>query len=252
MFLPFTAIALTYVLGGLILVRAWRGKQFSRFSFFFSYLIYFLGTGVIMNLVDLLDRQDYPLAFWLRFLTLVVAEFALLVEIGDHIFAPYPAIRSLGRLVTILITLAFSTVYILPSLYAQRPSSVAVLDLVMRSAITKCAVLVALLAAARLYGVRPSRTVAGLALGLALYLAISTANFALAESWGPAVYGQAFSLIGPMSQVLCLLIWMITFWKTEPLREVAQPVPAGGTGTFEPLPDRLSRMNTILSRLFKK
>lgn len=252
MVLPLTAAALTYVLGMAILVRAWQGKLFSQFSLFFSYLIYLLGTGIVMNLVDFLDGQHYPLVFWLRFLTLVVAEFALLVEIGDHIFAPYPAIRNLGRLVTVAVTLVFSTAYIIPSFYAHRPSSVAVLDLVMRSAVTKCAILVALLVTARLYGVRLSKTVAGLALGIALYLAINTANFALAASWGPALYGQAFGLVGPMSQTLCLLIWMITFWTPVPVMHTPQPAPFDPTSTTEPLPDRLGRMNTTLARLFKR
>ncbi len=252
MVLPLTAAALSYVLGIAILVRAWQGKLFSQFPFFFSYLIYLLGTGVVINLVDFLDPQHFPLVFWLQFITLVIAEFVLLVEIGDHIFAPYPVIRNLGRLVIGVITLGFSSAYIIPSFFVSRPSSVAVLDLVMRSAVTKCAVVVALLVVARLYGVRPSRTVSGLALGLALYLAINTANFALAESWGPALYGQAFGLIGPMSLTLCLLIWMITFWTAEPVMHTAQAAPVDPTSTTEPLPDRLGRMNTTLARLFKK
>jgi len=251
MVLPLTAAALTYILGIAILVRAWQGKLFSRFSFFYSYLIYLLGTGVIMNLVDFLDGRHYPLVFWLRFLTLVVAEFALLVEIGDHIFAPYPAIRNLGRLVTVAMTLVFSTVYVIPSFYLHRPSSVAVLDLVMRSAVTKCAVLVALLVVARFYGVRPSKTVAGLALGLALYLAVNTANFALAESYGRELYGPIFSTIGPLSQALCVLIWTVALWRPEPDMEPARAVAAPREFS-EPLPNRLGKFNTVLTRLFRK
>ena len=245
-------VALSNAFGAATLVRGWQGRFVSRFSFFFSYLIYLLVTGLIINAVDFLAPQHYPRLFWLRFLTLVVAEFALLVEIGDHIFAPYPAIRSMGRLVTLTVTLVFSTAYIIPSFFVTRPSSVAVLDLVMRSAVTKCAILVALLAVARYYGVWPGKTVAGLALGLALYLAINTANFALAESWGFSRYGQVFATVGPMSQTLCLLIWMVTLWKPEPALRSTGPLSIDFHEVTEPLPDRLGRMNNTLARLFKK
>jgi len=151
----------------------------------------------------------------------------------------------------VAITLVFSTVYIIPSFYAHRPSSVAVLDLVMRSAVTKCAVLVALLVVARLYGVRPSKTVAGLALGLALYLAVNTANFALAESYGRELYGSIFSTIGPLNQTLCVLIWTVALWRPEPDFEPAREF-AAARAPSELVQDRLGKFNAALARLLRK
>ena len=67
MVLPLTAAALSSILAIAILVRAWQLKLFPRFSIFFSYLIYLLGTGIVLNLVDVLDGQHYPLVFLLNF-----------------------------------------------------------------------------------------------------------------------------------------------------------------------------------------
>ncbi len=244
-------IVLWYALGIAIIVRAWQGRFLPHYSFFFSYLIYLLVTGLGLNLVNYLAGQYYPLVFWLRFLTLVIAEFALLVEIGDHIFAARPVVRSLGRLVTIGITLAFTILYILPSFMETRPSDLAVLDLVKRSAFAKSMTMIALLAVARYYGVRLGKHVAGLALGLAVYLAVNTANFALAETFGSALYGPAFAIVGTMSEALCLLIWLVAFWRPEPAMQGYGASSVSGEFA-EPLPGRLVRMNTALVRLFRK
>jgi hypothetical protein len=224
----------------------------SEFSFFFSYLFYLLITSIVVNLADVLGLQFYVTAFWLRFLTLVIAEFALLLEIGDHIFRPYPAIRKLGRLITLGITFLFSIAYILPPLIEARPTSIAILDLVKRSALTKGVIIVALLGMARFYRVRLGRNVAGLVLGFAAYMAINTANFALAESYGRELYGPIFSTVGPLSQTLCVLIWTVALWHLEPVLAPVQGVAAHVARNPEPLPDRVGRLNATLSKLFRR
>lgn len=246
------ALFVQFVFGFTILVRAIQQGCVSRFPFFHSYLVYFLATGVVDVCVFAWAPQQYPTFFWIKFFILVIAEFALLVEIGDHVFAPYPGIRNLGRLVTVGITLAFSAFYILPSLFQTRPSDVAVLNLIMRSAFAKCMIMIALLAAARFYGVRLGRNVAGLVLGFAAYMAINTANFALAESYGRELYGPIFSTIGPLSQTLCLLIWTVALWHLEPVLAPVQGVAAHIARNPEPLPDRVGRLNATLSKLFRR
>src|SRR2546428_14080633 len=73
-----------------------------------------------------------------------------------------------------------------------------------------------LLGAARRYKVPLDRATSGIALGLAGYLAIFTANFALDEHFGHAVYGRVFSLIGPFAQPLTALIWTVSRWTYRP------------------------------------
>jgi len=240
-----------YILAVLIIVRAAQGRFFSEFPFFLSYLIYLLVTSALVNIADWAGWRFYVTAFWLRFFTLVIAEFALLLEIADHLFRPYPAIRKLGRLITLGITFVFTALYIVPPLLESRPSSLAILELMKRSTLTKGLVIVALLAAARYYRVRVNRNVAGLILGLAAYLTISTANFALAESYGRELYGSIFSTIGPLSQTLCMLIWTVALWHREPDLEPMRAI-ASARGFSEPLPNRLGKFNTVLTRLFRK
>jgi hypothetical protein len=250
--LDIAAAAGFYVLALLMIVRAVKGRYLSQFSFLFSYVIYLLLTGLVVNVLDIAGAQFYVTAFWLRFFTLVLAEFVLLLEIGDHIFRPYPALRQLGRLVTLGITLIFSSIYILPSLWAGRPTNIAILDLMKRSTLTKGIIIIALVAVARACRIRLGRNVAGLILGLAAYLTINTANFALAETYGRELYGPVFGTIGPLSQTLCVLIWTVALWRVEPVSASAGAAVTPGGEIIEPLPDRLGRFNTAVGRFLKR
>ena len=246
------ANVLTYLLGVTILVRGGEGRFLSRLSFFFSYLTYFLVTGLVGLLVFQVAPQYFPAFFWFRFFTLVLAEFALLVEIGDHLFTAYPALRALGRLVTFGITGIFLVLYILPSLLEARPSDVAVLDLVKRSALTKVVIIVVLFAVARYYRISLGRNVGGIALGLAIYVAIHTANFALAEHFGRVVYGSIFGVVGPLSQVVSLMIWAFALWRYEPAEQPKAGLAVAGGVPGAILTDQLGRYNAALDRLLRK
>jgi hypothetical protein len=246
------AIGLTYLLGVTILVRGGKGGFLSKFSFFFSYLTYFLVTGLVGLLILQVAPQYFPTFFWFRFFTLVLAEFALLVEIGDHLFTAYPALRLLGRVVTFGIASVFLLLYILPSFLEARSSDMAVLDLVKRSALTKVVIIVVLFAAARYYHISLGRNVGGIALGLTAYLAIHTANFALAEHFGRVAYGPIFSRVGPLSQVVSLMIWAFALWRYEPAEEQRLSFAAAGGAPGASLTDQLGRYNAALDRLLRK
>lgn len=245
-------IACSYLLGLTITARAVRGGYLSQYGFFFSYLIYFLVSGAVALTVYFFAPEYFVTLFWLRFITLGTAEFALLLEIGDHIFSPYPALRHLGRLVTLGIALLFSILYILPPLLEDYPSDVAILGLVKRSALTKGIIILLLLAAARYCRITLGRNIAGITLGLMAYLAIHTSNFALAESFGRARYAQTFGLIGPLSQTLTLLIWSIALWRYQPAaREILRVAETAGE-IPAPSSPQLGQFHTALTRLLRR
>ncbi len=243
-------IALSYVFGVAAIARATQRNYLSEFSFFFSYLIYFLMTGAALLLILAFFPTYFPTLYWIRFFTLVMAEFALLLEIGDHIFRDYPAIRQLGRILTYGIGTGFSIVYIIPPLLGSHPTDLIILGLIKRSALTKGVILLCLLGAARRYKVPLDRATSGIALGLAVYLAIYTANYALAEHFGRAVYGRVFSIIAPFTQTLTVLIWTVSLWNYRPALTSPPKFRDG-----RPLGDlglRLERFNTTLTGLLRR
>jgi hypothetical protein len=248
----YATILLSYVFGSVILVRAVHSGSLSRYAFFHSYLIYFLATGVARCAVWFWARQQYPVFFWINFVTLVIAEFVLLVQIGDHVFAQFPALRSLARLVTVGTATVFSIAFILPPLFEVRPSEIAIYDFVKRSAVTKALIILVLVVLARSFRVGLGRNIGGMALGLMACLGINTANFALVERLGWESYGDVFVVVGPVSQTLMVLIWAASLWRLDPVRVPAAKLTAVSSKSLEPLTDRLDEYNTRLDRLLRR
>jgi hypothetical protein len=238
------ALFSSYLIGFALVVRSVREGHFQHYSFFLSYFIYYLGTGVAGWGVLTWLPNYYSQYFWIRFLTLVIAEFAALVEIGNHVFRSRLALRALGRFVTIGVAGFFLAVYTLPPLLDIRPEELAVYDLVKRAALTKAVIAILLVAVAKRFRVPLGKNIAGVLLGLMSFLAINVANFALVEKLGWDAYGQVFASIGPLSQTLMVLIWLVSLWKYE-------PAPATGV-SLEPLPERLAHYDTSLERLLRR
>jgi len=235
-----------------LILRLIQQKCVSEFPLFFSYLAYMVASGAVVTFVYYAAPGTYPTAGWLRFLISLLAEFAVLVEVSDHIFKPFPAIRKLGRLITVLLCVMFSVIYVIPSLMELRPSSITLLDLAKRLSLTKAVMIIVLLAAARYYRIHLAKSISGILLGFSTYLAISVANFAMAEIYGRALYARTLSTVVPLSYTLCLVIWTIALWRYEPVLQTDREVPETAEKVSEPLAVQLGRFDTALTRLFRK
>ena len=233
-----------------LLFRAWRGALLRHFPLFYSYIAYvFVGSTATFALYYLRSRF-YPLAFWYFFLVGLLAEFAVLAQIGDHIFDSYPAVRVLGRFVICSVT-AISLVYILPGLINPASKARGLFDFTKGTLLAKAAIVIVLLAAARHVGIPLGRNVAGMLFGFSLYLGINVPNFVLHDAFGPAIYSRTFSTIGPLSWDLCLLAWTVALWRYEPA--IPAPIRVGESGTpAAALRYRLEQFNTALESLLRK
>ncbi len=241
---------LSLVLEILILVRAMKGRYASRFPFFYTFLAYvFFGSAIIFYGVRNLWPRYYSGVYWSFFLIGLLAEFAVLVEISDHIFSPYVAIRNLGRIATGITSIIFFILVIRPVLMASLPSSLLIPELVKFSSLTKAVIIVCLLAIARSFDLPMTANTSSMMAGLGLYLASNIVNFELLARLGAVRYGTTFALVGPVSYTLCLLVWTVSLWRFEP----AVYVPRGErpeSATY--VPDLLGRFNNSLSRLLRK
>jgi hypothetical protein len=230
----------------------WRGKRrrvLGQFPLFFSYIAYTFIWSAGTLVVYWVWPQHYASVFWYFFLLKLVVEFAVVVEISDQMFRPYPAVALLGRLVSLTLATALFALYILPALLNTRAEGLTLLDLIKRTSLAKVLIIVALLAAARSYGLTLGRNVAGLMLGLAFHLALNVANFALAEFYGRAMYGSVFAVLGPLSYVMAMAIWTQAMWDYEPARVAA---PARPDIASDNLDTHLGRFDSALARLFRR
>jgi hypothetical protein len=248
-----TALTISFfVLGPILIIRAAQGKYLFRFPIFYSYIVYMVVSGAIVTGLYLSASAHYPVAWWFRYLLSLLVEFAVVVEISDHLFSPYPAIRQLGRLLVAGICVTFFFLYILPSLMEVRPASITILDLAKRTSVTKAAAIIILIAAARYYHLRLGKNVAGMLVGFSFYLAVNVANFALAETYGRQLYAQTLGTLLQLSYALCLLVWTVSLWRYEPVLQTDREVPETAEKVSEPLAVQLGRFDTALTRLFRK
>ncbi len=205
-------------------------------------------TGVGLLVLYYTGTPYYSAAAWVRLLLSNLAEFAVLVEISNHIFKPYPAIRGLGCILTLSIGLILLLVYIFPFLFHPHPFDITFLELTKRISLAKGAIILVLLGTAHYYRLLLSRNVSGMILGFALYLSISIANHTAVEYFGEALYSGLLNIIFLLSYDLCLLVWAISLWRYEPVQAANRNLRQGE----EPLSDQLGRFDTTLMRLLRR
>jgi hypothetical protein len=235
-----------------LLARAIQGGFLSQLPFFYSYLGFVLLRAVVSLGFLWFLPQYHASVFWFCFLFEQIAEFAVLLEVSDHIFKRYAAIRSLGRLLVGLVCGVFLVFYILPSLAGSVPANRVILDLVKKTSLTKAVIILILFVAVRFYKLPLGRSISGVLLGFSIYLGANVANFALAEKLGPALYAPVFRIVGPLSWTLGSLVWVIALWRYEPAAQVSRGrlAPEGDVST--PVYALLGRLNDTLLRLLQK
>ncbi len=243
---------LFFFLATIIVARAIQGRFLGQFRYFYSYLIYAIISGIATWVIYPWGKTYYASIFWFRFFTTVVVEFAVLAEASDHIFSPYPAVRRLGRLLIVSICLIFLFLYVFPSLLDPRPTSAIMLDFLKRASLTKAAVIISLLAAARHYRLTIGKNISGIMLGFSIYLGINVVNFAIAEAYRSALYGRVFGIVLNMSSILCLSVWMVALWRYEPALAYSRELAPRRRGASQAVSYQLGRLNTTLMGFLRK
>ncbi len=218
------------------------------FPIFYSYMIYAMGGSAVMYGIYAFDRQAYPSACWFYYIISILVEFSVLVEISDHIFQHFPAIRYLGRALTLFISIGLAIFYVVPSIIGAQGRQEALLNFTVRASVTKLVIILALLVASRQFKSRLGKNVAGLMLGFSIYLGINVADYAAAKAFDSAIYAQILWIMSPASYVLCLLVWTVALWNYAP-SSLAAPV-AGGESPNVSL--ELNRYNNELTKFIER
>lgn len=240
-----------FFLEGVLILRGLGSKLFRVFPLFYSYIVYCSCGFLGMYMIYWLDPQVYPSAYWIYYLVSILVEFTVLLEISDQIFKPFPAIRNLGRALTIVISIGFGLIYILPAILGATHRRAALLDFTLRACVTKAIILAVLFYAARFYGSELGRNVAGLMLGFSIYLAMNIPMMAAGKSFVPAVGASILWVMSPLATGLCLLVWNLALWDIVPAPVMNALSPAAGRESDTVALD-LNRFNRELSKILHK
>jgi glucan phosphoethanolaminetransferase (alkaline phosphatase superfamily) len=250
MFALFLSVG-SVVLPVLLLARATQRGILQRLPFFYSYVAFvLLETLANLTLLSLLP-QDRAIVFWFGFVLWQIVEFAVLIEISDQIFKPFPPIRVLGRVLCAVVGMFFAMIYIFPAFEQNTSSASLFLDLAKRALLTKAVLVLVLLAAARYYKLTMSRGTRGILLGFMVYLAMNIANFELAQTFGRGFYAPIFQYVGPLAWILGATVWAAALWNEAP---ATLPPGPGGKRSRTPLAAgaELERYNDALTKLLQK
>jgi hypothetical protein len=240
------------VLEATLLLRGRKGGFFRHFPLFYSYIVYYFCASLATLLAYWLRPDFYATSYWFCYLVTLLAEFAVLLEISDHIFAPYPIIRMLGRSITVVICSLFFAFYVLPSFLQGQPRGAFLLDFSLWTSLTKVAIITVLIAIARFYGLKLGRNVAGLIAGFALYLGVYMVNFAAAQTFGKTIYADVLRFVGPFGSILCLAVWTATMWGFQLVPSPAPRPSETRARTLEEIDLELAQFNNALVRLLRK
>jgi len=235
---------------GTLLYRGLRGGFAKFYPLFYTYLIYDFTTTAGVFAIYWLWPSLHASAYWLCFVLSIVVEFAVLVEISDHIFQPYLAIRSLGRALAIAISGLLAVIYVFPAIFPPNQMRKALLDFALRTSLTKAVLLAVLFLVIRHFKIKLGRNSAGLFLGFSIYLAVNIANFPMEKRFGDH-YAHVLWVASPAAYLVCVVVWTLALWKVMPL------VVASSTGrTREEQSEQaalgLVRFNNTLSRFLHK
>lgn len=240
-----------FVLLGLLILRGTRSHVFRLFPLFYSYITYIFCGTLAMYLTLWLKPQKYATAYWIYFLVTILAEFMVLVEISDQIFRSYPAIRYLGRALTLLIAASLGGFYILPTILQSTGRTETLFEFTLRASVTKAIILAVLFYLARHYGSRLGRNVGGLMLGFSIYVGMNIATMAGAKAFGEGLFSQVFWFMVPLSFVLCISIWTLSLWEYSPIPERRSVAPVMGRDSKAVVLE-LTRFNSELTKFLHK
>jgi uncharacterized protein YjeT (DUF2065 family) len=239
------------VLEGLLILRGAANRAYRVFPLFYSYIAYCFCWVVGMYIIRSLDPEVYPSAYWICYLVSILMEFMVLIELSDHIFQPFPAIRSLGRALTCLVSVILGLLYVLPALHESAKRSSVLLDFTLRASMTKAVILTVLFYVARHYGSRLGRNVGGLMFGFSIYVAMNIAIMACAKVFGPVLFRSVFWFMVPLAFTLCALVWTISLWEVAPIPRMSA-IPTATERDSEAVALELTRLNNELSKLLHK
>jgi hypothetical protein len=236
----------------LLVARGIQRGFSSRLPFFFSYVSYMLLYTILDLGILWLAPRSYEAFFWTGFALWQIIEFAVLIEISDHIFDCISLLRKLGRLLCVATTVVFAALYLIPALLSNGSRGALILELAKRSVVTKAILILVLLAAQRLYKQKTAPGISGILLGFCVYLCVNIVNFELAEFYGEAVYGRLFSLLGPLSWTIGSILWVVTLWNYQEGEKATRLLSDNSTDGGLPVTTQLTRFNDALLKLLQK
>ena len=201
----------------LLLFRAVQGHLFRRYYFFFSYVVSVILASVILGAVLMTEpgSPHYQRWYWpVQFATLVTG-YGILLEILNHVLAPYPGAERFARISGLA---AFGVIFcfaLLAPVIIPRWSPGTVIEFERDLRCVQAIFIFGLLAVIFYYGIPIGKNMKGMIMGYGLYIFTSLVSLAL-RSYAGTAFDRVWDVVQPLSFVASLVIWLVALWSYCP------------------------------------
>jgi len=199
-----------------------RGKLLRRYPFFYIYAASIFVCDVLLFVTYKWNPAAYPAWCWgTEFLNILLG-CGIILEIFQHVLAPYPGAERLARITGVAV---FAAILCLAIFHPMAPGAVqggsAYVSLkkyvpLERNLLTVQALLFfAVLAVISYYRTSMGRNVKGMILGYGFWLGSSIMTLELWSFIGPR-FNVELNVIQPAAYLTALLIWVGALWARDP------------------------------------
>jgi hypothetical protein len=217
----------------LLLVRSVRTKTFTKYFYFYAYILCVFAVSAGLYIGRNGSPQFYDAWYWpTQFATLAMG-CGVVLEIVRQSLAAYPGAERIARR-------ASGAVFIVTFCYVEwRVASraawstvAATVELERDLRVIEALVLATVLAIVFYYRVELGKNVTGMILGFGAYVGVSLTTLALRSFVGPR-FDAAWGLLQSASFVFGTAVWMVALWSYSP--NPKPPTSGRGDGGYDAL-----------------
>lgn len=200
-----------------ILFRAWKGRLFGEYPYFYSYIFCVVGSDLFRRVLATAFPDAYRMGWWVtEFLTAVVG-FGITWEIFVQMLRPYPGARRMARAILrivlgLILVRAGVGLAGAPSLQRLVPPTV---ELQRNLRLVQTILIVGLVALIVHYMIPIGRNLRLMILGYGSYLICQVVTLDVLARWGKAFEASWRALSG-LEYDATVIIWCIGLWSLVP------------------------------------
>jgi hypothetical protein len=203
-------------LEALIVLRVFQNKLFSRYPFFFAYILLVLASTSILYAINVVAPQDYRDCYWAADGLTLIAGYGIILEILKHVLSPYPGAERFARISGLVVfgaIFAFVLVYPWAVPGASLAGTMFELERDLRG--VQAIFLFGTLVVVSHYGIAIGRNMKGMIFGYGLYVGSSLMMLATRSYAGDSFY-NTLKIVQPLSWNISLVIWASALWSFYP------------------------------------
>ena len=208
-------MSLGLLLAFLLLSRGLQTRLIKRYYFFYTYIASVIFFTAFMMFANWTAKSLYDRWYWPLQLATLVTGYGILLEILNHVLAPYPGAERFARFCGLGAFGSILSFALLAPLVLPHWSRGTVIEFERDLRSVQAMFICGLLAVIFYYGIGMGRNMKGMIMGYGLYILTSLLSLAVRSYAGTQV-DQIWHVVQPFSFNISLVIWLVALWSYCP------------------------------------